>query len=250
MWIDLREPAKRLLRKIAAFSAGSSGRCFVAIIGLSAVYGQFAAGCTAAAPVRDYGSMKIVDRDGETTLSSSQIAVQLLAASGSDDKMPQLVADISSLSDTPIYTDNTVRLLIDGPATYDAMLAAIDAAERYVMLETYIFADDEAGRRFAQKLAERSANGIAVMAVYDSFGSFGSDEEFFESMRSSGVKLIEFNNVNPVEGGNPLKLNNRNHRKLLVVDGKVAFTGGVNLSSTVCSPATGMRSQVGRLVAS
>lgn len=224
----------------AELLAGSTGRCLVTILSASIVMTQFAAGCTAAAPARNYGSMKIVDRQGEVTLSSSQVAVQLLAASANADKMPQLVADISSLSDTPIYTDNTVHLLIDGPATYDAMLAAIDAAEHYVMLETYIFADDEAGRRFAEKLAARSARGIAVMAVYDSFGSLGSDEAFFESMRDSGVKLIEFNNINPVEGGNPLKLNNRNHRKLLVVDGKVAFTGGVNLSSTYSSRSTGL----------
>lgn len=240
MWTGLSRLRERFGRQWSRVATENSRWRLSGILGAGIVVAQFVSGCSAAAPARDYGSMKIVDRHGELTVSSSELAAQLLSASASADKMPQLVADISSLSDTPIYTDNTVKLLIDGPATYEAMLAAIDAAQHYIMLETYIFADDEAGRRFAERLAAKGAEGIAVMAVYDSFGSFGSDEEFFESMRSNGVELIEFNNIDPTEGGNPLKLNNRNHRKLLVVDGKVAFTGGINLSSTYSSRSTGL----------
>jgi cardiolipin synthase len=223
-----------------SFVVNGKDLCLSGVCGAFLGIAQFATGCSAASPTRDYGTMKIVDRHGEMTVSSSQLAVQLLAAAGDENSMPQLVADIGSLSDVPIYMDNTVRLLIDGPATYEAMLAAIDEAERYVMLETYIFADDEAGRRFAELLAAKSENGVSVLAVYDSFGSIGNDDSFFEMMRSSGVELIEYNKFNPVEGGNPLKLNNRNHRKLLVIDGVVAFTGGINLSSTYSSRSTGL----------
>jgi cardiolipin synthase len=201
---------------------------------------QAIAGCSATAAARNYGPVKMVDRHGEKTLSGSQLAVQSLASGGDADRTPELIADISSLSDVPIYADNTVKLLIDGPATYEAMLDAIGAAKHHIMLETYIFADDEAGRLFAESLAAKSASGVTVMAVYDSFGSIGSGDSFFEDMQASGIELIEYNNVDPIEGGNPLKLNNRNHRKLLVVDGTVAFTGGINLSSTYSSRSTGL----------
>jgi cardiolipin synthase len=192
------------------------------------------------APARNYDSIKVVGRHGETKMSGSHLGLQLLSGAADSNRIPSLIADIGSLSDVPVYADNDVKLLIDGPATYKAMLSAISAAEHYVMLETYIFADDEAGQKFAELLTSKSANGVTVMAVYDSFGSFGSDESFFEAMRSSGIELIEYNKFDPIDGGNPLNLNNRNHRKLLVVDGLVAFTGGINLSSTYSSRSTGL----------
>jgi cardiolipin synthase len=119
------------------------------------------------------------------------------------------------------------------------MLAAIEKAQHHVFMETYIFADDAAGKQFADLLAAKSAEGIDVKVIYDSLGSMQSEEDFFSSMEDAGIELIEFNEVNPVDGGNPFKLNNRDHRKLLVIDSKVAFTGGINLSNTYSSQSTG-----------
>jgi cardiolipin synthase len=76
-------------------------------------------------------------------------------AEGEPDFVMGLVADISSLSDVPVYKDNVVHLLIDGPATYDSMFESIENARHYIFLETYIFADDEAGQRFADLLSAK-----------------------------------------------------------------------------------------------
>jgi cardiolipin synthase len=141
-----------------------------------------------------------------------------------------LLSTVDSLSDTPLYRDSRAALLIDGPATYASMLEAIAAATSSIHLETYILADDEVGRRFADALTERSAAGVDVRIIYDSFGSRGTDAEYFERLKAAGIELQEFNKINPMDGGNPVDANNRTHRKLLIVDDKVAFTGGLNFS--------------------
>lgn len=184
---------------------------------------------------RDNEGVRITDAGGETTQTHSQQIVQNLSRQSDYPALARMAAEISALSELPLYTDNQVELLIDGPETYRSMRQAIEAAEHYILLETYIFADDTEGLQFAELLAEKSAAGIVVKVIYDSIGSFGSDPDFFKRMENSGIELLEFNQANPVEGGNPLKLNNRDHRKILVVDGSVAFTGGINLSSTYSS---------------
>ncbi len=147
----------------------------------------------------------------------------------------ELFSALESLSDTPLYQDSQASLLIDGPKTYEAMLEAIRSARETVHLETYIFADDEIGQRFADALIERSRAGVTVRVIYDSIGSWISDEEFFNLLGDAGVHVQEFNSINPLEGGNPLSANNRTHRKLLIVDDSVAFTGGINVSNSYSS---------------
>ena len=90
-------------------------------------------------------------------------------------------------------------------------------------METYIFNDDEVGKRFAQLLSQKAAAGVHVMVLYDSIGSARAPAGFFEDMGAAGVEVIAFHPANPVTGGNPMNINNRDHRKLLVVDDEVAF---------------------------
>jgi cardiolipin synthase A/B len=156
-----------------------------------------------------------------------------LSESGSSE-IAAWAADMESVSSLPLYRDNRVELLIDGPATDERMLECISAAQKHIFLETYIFADDEVGRQFASLLKEKSRTGVAVGIIYDSVGSIRSDGAFFDDMNRAGISVIEFNDVSPLRG-NLLKLNNRTHRKLLIVDGRIAFTGGINLSKTYSS---------------
>lgn len=133
----------------------------------------------------------------------------------------------------PLIAGNKVTLLFDGPQTMEQMLKAIAAATNHINLETYIFDQDEMGLKFADMLIEKQRQGIAVSIMYDSVGTLNVPQEFFERMRSAGVKLVAFNPVNPAKvRGDSWRLNNRDHRKVLIVDGKVAFTGGVNISDT------------------
>jgi cardiolipin synthase len=133
----------------------------------------------------------------------------------------------------PLIGGNKCTLLFDGPQTLSAMLQAIGSARNHINFETYIFDQDELGLKFADALIEKQQQGVTVNILYDSVGTIGVPATFFKRMRDAGIHLIEFNPVNPAKvGGEGWKLNNRDHRKVLIVDGKVAFTGGINISAT------------------
>lgn len=133
----------------------------------------------------------------------------------------------------PLIAGNKITLLFDGPQTMGAMIDAIASATNHIHLETYIFDQDELGLRFADLLIAKQAQGVAVSIIYDSVGTIGTPAAFFERMRQAGIRLVAFNPVNPAARlGKGWRLNNRDHRKILIVDGKLAFTGGVNISAT------------------
>lgn len=143
-------------------------------------------------------------------------------------------------ADSPLVLGNKLVLLQDGPTTYQAMFAAIRKAKDHINLETYIFEDDKIGRQFADLLLERQAAGVQVNLIYDSVGCLHTPKVFFERLEAGGMQVIEFNPVNPLVGNKKeWQLNNRDHRKLLVVDGHIAFIGGINISESYSSgPST------------
>lgn len=132
----------------------------------------------------------------------------------------------------PLIAGNKVTLLYDGPQTMAAMMQAIAAAKDHINLETYIFEQDAVGLQFAEALMERQRSGVQVHVIYDAVGTIGTPQSFFDTMRDAGIQLVAFNPVNPLKLMAPWAPNNRDHRKILVVDGRVAFTGGINLSNT------------------
>jgi len=127
---------------------------------------------------------------------------------------------------------NKVTLLFDGPQTMGAMSAAISAARRSINLETYIFDPDELGTGFSDLLIAKQREGVQVNIIYDCVGTLGTPEAFFTRMREAGIHLCPFNPVNPFLRLGRWRINHRDHRKILVVDGTVAFTGGANISGT------------------
>ncbi len=137
-----------------------------------------------------------------------------------------------AVTGSPLIAGNAVTLLYDGPQTMGAMIAAITNAKDNINLETYIFDQDELGLHFADLLIAKQRAGVDVNILYDSVGTIGTPEAFFERMRAAGIRLVAFNPVNPFKRFGNWDLNNRDHRKILVVDGKTAFTGGVNISAT------------------
>jgi len=135
---------------------------------------------------------------------------------------------------------NKLVLLQDGPATYQAMSAAIRQAKDHINLETYIFEDDDIGTQFADLLLERQAAGVQVNLIYDSVGCLNTPKDFFKRLSASGIQVLEFNPINPLAGNKKeWLLNNRDHRKLLVVDGRIAFIGGINISEAYSSGPIG-----------
>ena len=137
-----------------------------------------------------------------------------------------------AVTGSPLIAGNSVTLLYDGPQTMGAMIAAITNAKDNINLETYIFDQDELGQRFADLLIAKQRAGIDVNILYDSVGTIGTPQKFFDRMKAAGIRLVAFNPVNPFKRFGNWDLNNRDHRKILVVDGKIGFTGGVNISAT------------------
>lgn len=127
--------------------------------------------------------------------------------------------------------ENRVQLLHDGVQALPAMLDAIRAARQEVLLEMYWFGSDRTGRRFADALSERARAGLIVRVIYDAIGSLEAGTAMFDAMREAGVEVHEFNPIAPWrQRFSFARINQRDHRKLLVVDGIVAITGGFNLA--------------------
>jgi len=166
---------------------------------------------------------------------SQAILERLESGSKSTNIFDRHLAVEQAVSDSPLVTGNRVRLLQDGPETYRAMFAAIRAARDHINLETYILDDDEVGLRFADALIEKQRQGVQVNLIHDSVGTLATPKEFFERLRDNGIRTLEFNPVNPLLAKAGWDVNQRDHRKLLIVDGKTVFLGGLNISSVYSS---------------
>lgn len=130
----------------------------------------------------------------------------------------------------PLHPGHRITLLRDGAQAYPRMLDAIRGAAKHVLFETYIFADDATGREFHRALVERARAGVPVRVMYDAMGSSDTPRDFFGELRAAGVVVNEYN---PIAGilFAPPRRRRRNHRKLLVVDGQIAFAGGLNIAN-------------------
>lgn len=145
---------------------------------------------------------------------------------------------------SPLVIGNKVTLLQNGPDTYKAMLAAIRTAKNHINMETYILDDGATGVQFSDALLERQYAGVQVNIIYDSIGSLLTTPAFYDRLRDGGIQLLEFNPVNPLTGNKrSWLLNNRDHRRQLIIDGHTAFTGGINISDTYSSAPSSTRSR-------
>jgi cardiolipin synthase len=139
---------------------------------------------------------------------------------------------------TAAVAGNRVVLHHDGAACLAAMLEAIRGARSEILLEMYWFGSDKTGRRFAEALDEQARKGVRVCVTYDAVGSWESDRGMFAGLRSAGCSVYEYNPLQPFRfrfsAGN-----RRDHRKLLVVDGRLGMTGGVNLADPWAPVADG-----------
>ncbi len=140
---------------------------------------------------------------------------------------PQFRREMGVLLGPGIVPGNQVKDLENGEEIFPAMLEAINAAQTSITLETYIYWSGEIGRTFADALSERARAGVKVKVMIDWAGSIKMDNAMLKRMRDAGVEVHQYR---PLKWYNIGRLNNRTHRKLLVVDGKVGFTGGVGIA--------------------
>lgn len=144
------------------------------------------------------------------------------------------MTDISSLMDpAPVFRvgPDEVALLRDGAQAFPAMLDAIAAAQREILLEMYWIGNDLCGRKFLDAMVLRAKDGVRVRVVYDAVGSIGLPDDFFAPLIAHGGEVLEWHALSPIRTAFSIdNLETRDHRKLLVIDGRVAFTGGINLA--------------------
>ncbi len=176
---------------------------------------------------------------------SKQVLDDLRAGGQNTDILGRHLALEAALGDSPLVAGNRVKLLQDGPATYAAMFAAIAAARDHINMETYILEDDDVGRRFAATLIAKQRAGVQVNLIHDSVGTLNTPKEFFTALADAGVNVLEFNPINPLTAKAGWDVNQRDHRKLLVTDGKTAIMGGINISSVYSGGSFSARSKGG-----
>lgn len=136
---------------------------------------------------------------------------------------------------TPLVAGNKVTLLENGLATYAAMFKAIRGAKHNIDFNIYIFTNDETGQKFADLLIKKQTEGVQVNLMYDSVGCLDTPRTFFDRMKKAGINVVEFNPVNPAYAHGDWTINQRDHRKVLIVDGATVFVGGVNVSGVYAS---------------
>jgi cardiolipin synthase A/B len=153
-----------------------------------------------------------------------------LAATGDTALLDYHLAAMRDIGAPPLLLDNAVQLLIDGPRTYQAMFAAIEAAREYILVESFIFEEAVAGdHQLSVLLTNAQRRGVPVYVIYDAIGSLTTPQEFLQGLVQAGVTLCVFNPLNPLDQ-RFAGLNQRDHRKIMVVDGQQAFAGGINFS--------------------
>jgi cardiolipin synthase len=129
---------------------------------------------------------------------------------------------------SPLTSNNTVKLLLNGEEKFPEVLKALAAAEHHIHLEYYIYEDDATGKAIAAILIRKAQQGVEVRFMYDDFGSNGLSKAFIQNLEAAGVQTAPFYKIKILALAS--RLNYRNHRKIIVVDGKTSFVGGINMS--------------------
>src|SRR6185503_3309483 len=186
-------------------------------------------------------SPQIVGRRGPLTADQSKTILERLGTDDGDDALlKRHTAYEEAISESPLIAGNRTRLLRDGPQTFKAMFSAIRSARNHINMEYYIFEDVESeDAHLGDLLIAKRQAGVAVNVIYDSYGSSSTATMFLDRLRQAGINLVSYNPVNPLKSKVPYSFNDRDHRKILVVDGKIAIIGGVNLSTAYQSNPIG-----------
>ncbi len=153
-------------------------------------------------------------------------------APGPEDALDRHAQRMEALDGAPLLAGNHIDILRDGAETFPAMFRAIAGARDHVNLEFYILEDVHApgmADSLFTLLAAKLRQGVAVTMLYDSFGSAATPRAAFDDLQRLGAQVLEFNPLDPIRAREHWLPNNRDHRKILIVDGRIAFMGGVNL---------------------
>jgi cardiolipin synthase len=192
----------------------------------------------------ELATLSVIGPGGQLDRAARERITQRLSRFGDDNLLERHLATMQAVSDAPLITGNRVKLLVDGPRAYAAMFAAIASARQHINIEMYIFDEAHQGEKaLTDLLVERAAQGVAIHVMYDAVGSSETPPAVFEKLRGAGVKLCAFNPLD-LAANRTGDFVQRDHRKIVVVDGQQAFTGGINFSATYTSSSRGRRPRV------
>jgi len=183
---------------------------------------------------------RVETADGELSRAESARVIEAQDKPGEATVLRRQVAAMRAINEQPWVAGNRVRLLVDGPASYRATFHAIAAARHNVNIESYIVEGEQVEQKLSQLLVKKQLEGVQVNLLYDGIGSLGTSEQFFDSLRATGIHVCEFNPIVPARGvvADP---NQRDHRKQVIVDGRIAVSGGINFSDVYTSGSAGGR---------
>jgi len=168
-----------------------------------------------------------------TAQQSKALFARLGLSTENSDMLKRHLVIEEAVAESPLVAGNTTRLLRDGDETFKAIFDGIGAAKHHINLEYYILENVEHnGIKLADLLVSKLQEGVQVNIIYDSFGSISTPPEFFDRLRKAGAKVLEFNPMNPLQRRMMKSPNDRDHRKIFIVDGHTAVVGGINLSVT------------------
>ncbi|TCL09483.1 cardiolipin synthase [Shimia isoporae] len=172
--------------------------------------------------VRGYVSARRDSQDVVTAINSARLALPPKPTGQTRDaKLFETVAA------SPVLAGNKFELLVDGEETFDAIFKAIDSARDYILIQFYIVRDDPTGRALADHLIAAAKRGVSVRFLYDSVGCSRLSRSYISDLTNAGIRILD---TNALRGPTKrFQVNFRNHRKTLVVDGHVGFTGGLNV---------------------
>ncbi len=172
------------------------------------------------------GSSRFLGYHPAHPVTPLQAPPQLSADAAPIDPICARFSAISALQGRPFRSGHRLRLLIDGEAAFRVMLAAMETAEHCLLVQFFIIHDDVLGRRLQQVLLQRAAVGVRICVLFDGVGSHALPQHYIDTLRAGGVAIHRFATH---RWRNRFQLNFRNHRKIVVVDGKCAFIGGLNV---------------------
>ncbi len=178
-----------------------------------------------------YRKRKIISKKKIRKVTKIPHTTYVLAKNDTDyltDSQRRLIRLLKRNNNATAFPCNKIDVLTDGESTFESMFQAIENAENHIHIEFYIFEDDEISNRMRELLIKKAKQGVRVRMIYDYLGSFSLSKKYLQSLRMAGIYVEPFLPARLKAAR--VKINYRNHRKILVVDGKIGFTGGLNVA--------------------
>lgn len=179
---------------------------------------------------KDYRSRRVIKADELAQLDAlrNQAVGDSIVEAPADDKYTKLASMMRSANDSPLFSGNQVRIFTDFTPLFQAMLDDIAAAKHFVHIQFYIVEDDEVGRQLSSLLIRKAQQGVDVRLIFDSWANLFVRDRYYDHMRQGGVKVQSFQKLLP--SMLTREVNCRTHRKIVVIDGQVGYTGGMNIA--------------------